>query len=71
MWVIANFIDENNIEVVPQCWVTDNDCFWPTVSRDKLKRFIEREVEPDGSEVWQKYKARIIGPKIYGSNYVF
>ncbi|XP_054285092.1 uncharacterized protein LOC129001720 [Macrosteles quadrilineatus] len=62
MWVVACFLQENNtIEVVPQCWVKDDKCFWPIVARDKLKRFIEGQVRPDEDGEWQLYDVRIIG----------
>lgn len=70
MWVVVLFTEENNIEVVPQCWMNENWCFWPTVGREKMKMYIEGKIEPDGTEIWKKYKARIIG-KAYGKNYLF
>ncbi|KAG5891539.1 hypothetical protein JTB14_028557 [Gonioctena quinquepunctata] len=40
MWVIANFTLENAVEVVPQQWISGNQCYWLPYRGLKLKSAI-------------------------------
>jgi hypothetical protein len=71
MWVVACFVDEDNVEVVPYSWMKEDGwCYWPALERAKLRRTIESQAEPDESSIWNKYKAKIIG-RPYGIEFLF
>lgn len=64
MWCIVNFIEANDIEVVPESWVESKSfvCWWPSVNNDRLKKLVERCTNKNSSEhKWKLYKARQIG----------
>lgn len=64
MWCVINFIEANDIEVVPELWVKSEtfECWWPNVNSDRLKQLVERCVEPNFAPYkWTLFKARKIG----------
>lgn len=61
MWVIALFVEDNTIAIVPTSWVrSNNECYWPTASGGGEQKFVKECTSPD-KKTWRLYKVRILG----------
>lgn len=68
MWVIAYFLLENAVEVVPQKWICENQCYWPSYKGPKLKSAIADKYEV--GDDWELLPIRILNNnKMYGKKY--
>jgi hypothetical protein len=63
MWAVVEFPTDKSVAAVPVSWLNLNDCFWPPLTGDKLRRAIRTEMEPEAS--WQLLPVRIFEKK-YG-----
>ncbi len=59
MFHIVEFLETEEVEVVPALWVADGVCQWPSLYKlDELVKAIRNE-EPPGS-AWDAFSVRII-----------
>ncbi|XP_064469889.1 uncharacterized protein LOC135384623, partial [Ornithodoros turicata] len=59
MFIIVNFIEAEQVEVVPGAWVKGTRCRWPRVGTDKAKKLILKRASPQSS--WDSYDVQVIG----------
>lgn len=53
-----HFLYDNTVEVVPDNWLNDKVCCWPTgISESRRNKLVKKCAEPD--EVWPKYQVVI------------
>lgn len=52
------FTDEDSVEVVPTTWISNNKCYWPSLTTEKLKAAVKRHDPPNTS--WPLYSVRLI-----------
>ncbi|XP_011870141.1 PREDICTED: uncharacterized protein LOC105563284 [Vollenhovia emeryi] len=57
-WTIVIFTDEDTVEAVPSNWIHDNECFWPSLTFEKLTAAIKNHEVPNTS--WPSYPIRIL-----------
>ncbi|XP_073707197.1 uncharacterized protein [Garra rufa] len=59
MFYIVEFIDTQEVEVVPALWVVDDICQWPAFYKlDKLVKAITNEEQP--GHKWDAYRVRVL-----------
>lgn len=63
-WTIVIFTDEDSVEVVPSNWISNNKCYWPSLTTEKLKAAIKYHDAPNTS--WPLYPIRLIRNGTFG-----
>ncbi|XP_060853397.1 uncharacterized protein LOC132931417 [Rhopalosiphum padi] len=64
-WIIVEFVDDESVEVVPNCWLKNNSCAWPKASK-QAKKYVQKRIKPNMND-FIFYKSRQIGHKVYSS----
>ncbi|XP_025420827.1 uncharacterized protein LOC112690932 [Sipha flava] len=64
-WIVVEFCDDENVEVVSNFWLKNNSCAWPKASK-QAKKYIQKRIKPNMND-FIFYKSRLIGNKVYNS----
>ncbi|KAF0729642.1 SWIM-type domain-containing protein, partial [Aphis craccivora] len=64
-WIVVEFVDDESVEVVPNCWLKNNSCAWPKASK-QAKKYVQKRIKPNMND-FIFYKSRQIGQKVYSS----
>jgi hypothetical protein len=62
-WIVVEFCDDENVEVVSNFWLKNNSCAWPKASK-QAKKYIQKRIKPNMND-FIFYKSRLIGNKVY------
>lgn len=63
-WTVVEFVDTNTVEAVPTAWIQNDECFWPTMTRNRIILEIKKNSQPN--TCWPRYKVRIFKDGTYG-----
>lgn len=58
MWTVVRFEDENVVEAVPTTWISNNTCYWPPYTIEKVLKAIKDHAVCDRS--WTSYEVYIL-----------
>ncbi|CAH0563110.1 unnamed protein product [Brassicogethes aeneus] len=66
-WVVVKFIDTNEVEAVPTCWLVGEKkdvVVWPqNFSKIQMQQALKKEICPE--EHWEEYNVKKLGPREY------
>lgn len=55
MFHIISFLETNEVEVVPSCWVDGDQCAWPRLRGESLTRAVKLVMKP--KKEWKERKS--------------
>ena len=57
-YAVADFVDDNSVDVVPCTWLKEDGCMWPPYRNARLENAKKKCEDPH--EFWTKYSVRVL-----------